>query len=243
MVTPTFLSLLNGPGACGCEQDPVLVRPVAVARARSVSEESGGLSTRVFCRVAARPGTQVARAASRAGAPGLPPNGPIPLFSVARAGTTQASFLPRAKVSRALTCPLFDPTSWPSSRTSPTGPRCTGAFAFCWARAGSTGERRLPPALHCPGDTVGRHPGALRCLSQVLAHLASLGPGLTGLPAGVLPAGPNVPGPGDPRADSQGMGQSTLGSHQWPSFTRCYWGPQWPSVCSASLWVVRADGQ
>ena len=153
MVTPTFLSLLNGPGACGCEQDPVLVRPVAVARARSVSEESGGLSTRVFCRVAARPGTQVARAASRAGAPGLPPNGPIPLFSVARAGTTQASFLPRAKVSRALTCPLFDPTSWPSSRTSPTGPRCTGASAFCWARAGSTGERRLPPALHCPGDS------------------------------------------------------------------------------------------
>lgn len=58
----------------------------------------------------------------------------------------QASFFPRAKVSPAPRCPLSGPTSWPSSRTSPIGPRCTSASGSCWARTGSTGEPLLPPA-------------------------------------------------------------------------------------------------
>lgn len=52
-------------------------------------------------------------------------------------------FLLRAKASRASRCHPSAPTSWPSSRTSPAGPRCTSASASCWAAARSRGEPLL----------------------------------------------------------------------------------------------------
>lgn len=89
------------------------------------------------------------------GRPLLPPgNGP---FLCSSGRDHQASFLPRAKVSPAPRCPLSGPTSWPSSRTSPIGPRCTSASASCWARTGSTGEPSLPPTSAARGPAGTRH--------------------------------------------------------------------------------------
>lgn len=104
-----------------------------------------------------------AGAPSQAGALGRAGHGPLPLLSggwsgalpadptqqrtagrSAQRGPSRVSFFPRAKVIQAPRCRLSDPTCWPSSLTSPAGPRCTSVSASCWARTGSRGARACP---------------------------------------------------------------------------------------------------
>lgn len=90
-----------------------------------------------------------------------PHPGTLPAVPVSPAGPSPASFLPRVKVILAPRCHLSDHTCWPSSRTSPTGPRCTSASASCWARTESRGEAVAAPAG--PVDRSGRGPwGSVR---------------------------------------------------------------------------------
>lgn len=88
----------------------------------------------------------------------------------------QASFLPRAKVSLAPRCPLSGLTSWPSSRTSPIGPRCTSASACCWARTGSTGEPASPSSAASAQRDAARGAGTDPALPPPSSGPCSLSP-------------------------------------------------------------------
>lgn len=79
-------------------------------------------------------------------------------------------FLPRAKVILAPRCRLSDPTCWPSSLTSPAGPRCISVSASCWARTGSRGEHPHPPRTLA--GSWRQHPGALWASDPAFPSLA-----------------------------------------------------------------------